>query len=383
MSRFDNILRSIRDADYGEKSRLLHLLARALGDMQRGKQTLSQEESSAILSRCFAEADAMLTALPNAKSYKEKSPIHDCYLHVTGIICAVSGSLEATPEKHRRMLEALEELVRKEKYLEEAVVRIFRQKAVEEGDVRKLCTLALQTDEEFHRGVLYSWLLDEKEHFDKLTDAAKAGMSRHLQQEAERYLAMDSRCEDCINNLELMADLGKYFVSEALTQTLFKVLELGHSCINYYLAETLFATGHEVPFHVIDALAKDLSYAKLTYDLMARFAIAEHFPKEYSDPEYLAKSDLVHWLIYPTELGREPDAIEYLGKITYLFKKDVYYVFKYRSDSKNLDEETKNKWLIGWSSDSGGTFSNFDEYTRFEKKTLKATLRKIKRKLIG
>ena len=56
---------------------------------------------------------------------------------------------------------------------------------------------------------------------------------------------------------------------------------------------------------------------------------------------------MVHWLTYPTELGEQPDAIEYLGKVTYLFKKDVYYIFRFRSDSKNLDDELRGQWLIG------------------------------------
>ena len=92
---------------------------------------------------------------------------------------------------------------------------------------------------------------------------------------------------------------------------------------------------------------------------------------------------MVHWLMYPTELGKEPDEIEYIGKITYLFKKEVYYVFKYRSNSDTLDDNLKNKWLIGWSSEDGGTFSNFDEYALYEKNTIDATLKNIKKKLIG
>ena len=50
--------------------------------------------------------------------------------------------------------------------------------------------------------------------------------------------------------------------------------------------------------------------------------------------------------MYPTELGKAPDDIEFVGKITYLFKKDKYYVFKYRSDSDTLSDNLKNKWLI-------------------------------------
>ena len=92
---------------------------------------------------------------------------------------------------------------------------------------------------------------------------------------------------------------------------------------------------------------------------------------------------MVHWLVYPTELGKKPDAIEYIGKIKYFFKKEEYYVFKYMSDSENLGEELQNKWLIGWSNDDGGTFSNFDLLSDYEKGSVDKTLKNIKKKLIG
>ena len=103
------------------------------------------------------------------------------------------------------------------------------------------------------------------------------------------------------------------------------------------------------------------------------------FPAELANPEYLAKSDMVHWLVFPTELNQAPDEIEYLGKVT---KREEYYLFRYRSNSDNLSKELKGKWLIGWSSEDGGTFSNFDLYEKFEQKTLEKTLEKIKRKLL-
>ena len=86
---------------------------------------------------------------------------------------------------------------------------------------------------------------------------------------------------------------------------------------------------------------------------------------------------MIQWLMYPTELGKAPDDIEYVGKVSRLFKKEVYYIFKYRSDSENLDEASKNKWLLGWASEEGGTFSEFEEFARFEAPTLKATLKNI------
>ena len=52
------------------------------------------------------------------------------------------------------------------------------------------------------------------------------------------------------------------------------------------------------------------------------------------------------------------------------------------SDSNNLGDDRKNQWLIGWSNDEGGTFSDFDLYSDFEKKTIEKTLKNIKKRLL-
>ena len=54
----------------------------------------------------------------------------------------------------------------------------------------------------------------------------------------------------------------------------------------------------------------------------------------------------------------------------------------YTSDSENLEDDLKGKWLIGWSSEDGGTFSNFDLYENYEQKTVENTLKFIKKKLL-
>jgi hypothetical protein len=90
------------------------------------------------------------------------------------------------------------------------------------------------------------------------------------------------------------------------------------------------------------------------------------FPKKFATWEAFAASDMARWLIYPTELGREPDQIE-LGHTEWLDKKRklAMYVWKFRS--------AKEPWLAGVSGPyklSGTpcpahgplTFSCFDEW---------------------
>ncbi|MDE5616332.1 MAG: hypothetical protein K2I78_00925, partial [Clostridia bacterium] len=74
------------------------------------------------------------------------------------------------------------------------------------------------------------------------------------------------------------------------------------------------------------------------------------------------------------------DEIEFLGKST--VKKEDYFIFKYKSDSDNLSDDLKNVWLIGWSGSDGGTFSDFDKLSDYEKKTPEKTVKYITKKLL-
>ena len=172
----------------------------------------------------------------------------------------------------------------------------------------------------------------------------------------------------------------KYFIDERLLALLEKIMSIKINRIRYYALETLLGYEKDVSTQVIAELAEDLTYAELTYCLLQKYGKENLFPKEYSTPEYLAKSDLVHWLTYPTELNKEPDDIQLLGTVN--VRKELFHIFKYKSDSKNLSEDLQNEYLIGWSGNEGGTFSNFDKLSDFQKKTNEKTLKYIAKKLL-
>jgi hypothetical protein len=199
----------------------------------------------------------------------------------------------------------------------------------------------------------------------------------------ERWTKTNSFDEEAVNVLELASDVCKFFADEKMVEMLYKIIKLGYGNVSYYAVESLLYLKKDVSKEDILSLAKNREYAALTYELLKKYGKLALFPLEYSKNEYLAQSDLIHWLTYPTELGKIPDEIEYMGKITYLFRKDIYYVFKYRSDSDTLSDDLKNEWLIGWSSDTGGTFSNFDKLSSVDQGSVQKTLKFIKKNIIG
>lgn len=383
MSAFDSITSSMKNEPYSVKKQLLEYTLRMIQNTQKSKKPLASEDKAALLKYAFSEVEAFLLDIPNAASYKEKDLIFVCEDLILGLIMHLCPTSAEIPQDAFAKIQLLVETVEKERYIETALDNLFKQELIEEAAVSHLLSLVAQTDDEYQKGMLYTGLVHYKKEISKFSDDAKALIAAHLTAELKRYLNHEQFTADCINSLELIADICRYFADSKIIELLQEVLKQGYNNINYYATDTLLSLGQNVPTETIVALAHNLEYANLTYGLLIKFKKQDLFPKECSTPEYLAKSDMVHWLMYPTELGKEPDEIEYIGKITYLFKKEVYYVFKYRSNSDTLDDNLKNKWLIGWSSEDGGTFSNFDEYALYEKNTIDATLKNIKKKLIG
>lgn len=383
MSQFDSILSSMKNEAYPAKKQLLEYTLHIVQNIQKSQKNLDQKDKTSILEYAYSEVDAFLLAIPNALSYKEKDLIFACEDLVLGLIMHLCPNPSEIPQNVLAKIRLLVETVAKERYIETTLDNAFKQETITDADISHLLSLVDQTEDEYQKGMLYTGLVHYKEDISKLSADAKARITTHLTVELKRYLNHNQLTTDCINNLELIADISRYFSDGMIICLLQEVLKLGYNNINYYATDTLLSLEQNVPIETIVSLANNLEYANLTYALLIKFGKQNLFPKECSTPEYLAKSDMVHWLMYPTELGKEPDEIEYIGKITYLFKKEVYYVFKYRSDSETLDDNLRNKWLIGWSSEDGGTFSNFDEYAHFEKETIDATLKNIKKKVIG
>ena len=378
MSKYNEMIIHMEPLGYAEKRQFLQYLVQMA---ERARHQFSVDDKTALLSYAYEEAERMLRAIPEAGSYKEKDLIFECEDFLLGLVMHLSGSSGNIPDDNLIKLKALAELVDKERYIERTLDSVFSQDAISEADINRLLYWVRSSTDEYQKSKLFLGLAHYSQDISKFNDGAKQLMTDYLVSELYRLMKLDTA--DAWNTLELLADVCKHFGCDRVVAALTDLLQLGHHHINFYAVDTLFTLGADVPQSVIHALAQDLEYANLTYGVLQRCGKTELFPENCTTEEYLAKSDLVHWLTFPTELGKVPDEIVYIGRIKLLFKKEEFHVFKFRSDSDTLDDGLKNKWLIGWSSNEGGTFSNFDEYALFEKATIDATLKNIKKKLIG
>lgn len=378
MSKYNEMIIHMETLGYAEKRQFLQYLVQMA---ERARHQFSVDDKTALLSYAYEEAERMLRAIPEAGSYKEKDLIFECEDFLLGLVMHLSGSSGNIPDDKLIKLKALAELVDKERYIERTLDSVFSQDAISEADINRLLYWVRSSTDEYQKSKLFLGLAHYSQDISKFNDGAKQLMTDYLVSELYRLMKLDTA--DAWNTLELLADVCKHFGCDRVVAALTDLLQLGHHHINFYAVDSLFTLGADVPQSVIHALAQDLEYANLTYGVLQRCGKTELFPENCTTEEYLAKSDLVHWLTFPTELGKVPDEIVYIGRIKLLFKKEEFHVFKFRSDSDTLDDGLKNKWLIGWSSNEGGTFINFDEYALFEKATIDATLKNIKKKLIG
>ena len=377
---FEKILSALNQADYSDQQQLQELLLQSL---RRGAKP-GPTDRKALEEYVSDRIDHFLKAIPAAESYREKDQLMACEDQVLGIVMLLYPQRGEAPGELLAKIQLLVKLVEQERHLESEVDRIFEQTApIEVKDIAHLCYIAKNCTDEYQRGRLYAGLVHYGMKVAQLSPEAGKPLADFLAAELTRYLATEERTQDQEDNLELMADVVRYFMNDSLAALTCRLTALERHSIVYYAVDSLLLKGRAIPAGVIDTLARDLEFADMTYKSLTRQGKASLFPADCADEIYLAKSDLVHWLTYPTELGRQPDEIEYLGTVRKLFRKDPYHVFRFRSGSDTLGNDVKNQWLIGWSNPNGGTFSNFDRYADYEKDTQKATLKNIKKKLIG
>ena len=373
MSVFDSILTAVKENEWKDKIQLTEYLLNVLNQTKKMDEA-DQKELSA-----FAKEQVLmlLEEIPNKTDYKEKDlrcAYGDRVLAIYPRIYPSNKSVPADELSHAHELHCILEEARP---IDATIQSIFSQKVIENGYIDRLLSFAQNASCEYEKGKLYSGLLEYKDRLSALPDTAKKQLTEYLEKELERYLNLSAPNEDTLNSWEFAVDIAKYFNSGKISELLTQSSKVRYGNICFYSLQSLIELEAPISNESISKLAADPVYADLTYQILKKNGMVSLFPPEYSSPEYLAKSDLVHWLTYPTELGTVPDEIEYIGEVKYLFRKDVYYVFKYKSNSETLDEERRGKWLIGWSSEDGGTFSNFDLLCDYEKPTASKTLESI------
>ena len=208
--------------------------------------------------------------------------------------------------------------------------------------------------------------VDNKDLFDKNSEQEIIeGLNQKLEM-IEEYTKEKEKLEESISmDLEIMIDVARYFhntKTETFIQNCWKF-----SNENILLFLIMYNLDQEKPVEqkYFEKIAGNIEYAEKLYTYLEKNHLQNLFPEQYQNQEYIAKSNMVNWLLYPTELGEIPKEIELID--TYEEEGEQFYIFQFTS---NLDTFKKNGKMIGVSGgypkqelptayNSGCTFSNF------------------------
>lgn len=377
MSQITEMLDSVKNTDkYSEHANLLQYI----GNIILKTNGLSRADLDYTVRFSVDEMRRLLTVIPTVTTYKKKDEILNYEDKLLMLFTLAGKKTDAATDADIQVIQDLVTLVSSECTIETAMDALFKQNTVSKADMDKVLDIVKPITDEYRRGKFLQGLNEYKDDIKKFEPDAKAAVAEYLAAEAERLIPVAQPNSDETVALEYLADVCKHCITDRLLDLLERAVQVCTNNVRYYALQTLLANNRAITESAVKSLAEDLEYAELTYSLLCKHGKQALFPAELNNAEYLAKSDMVRWLVYPTELGKKPDDIQLLGSAK--VKKEVYYVFKYKSDSDNLSDDCLNQWLIGWSSADGGTFSNFDLLRDYEKKTVEKTVKHIVKKLI-
>ncbi len=372
----EEFIEGLRSSDmtYNSKVSLLGWLFQQV--MNKKKIKLDASQKRKIAEFALTEARDAIVYVQSSASYEEAD---DALSYIEVLNCVLSN-WHNDPETWKPICQVLADMYREYRFLELKTDAFFASGNLLEHKARELIDTVKSIAEEYHRGVFLIGLEESGESCDSIPLNVRNIFADHIRQEIERYTAMPELNDTVKLNLEYAAGAAGVFMTDQLATALRGLAKLNIGAVNYYILMSLVDNGWEIEDAFISTLAEDICYANNSYQFLREKGMAQRFPLQYTDPVYLAKSDMVHWLMYPTELGKEPDRIEYVGRIK--ASKDDYHIFKFMSNSDTLSEDIKNKWLLGWSSENGRTFSHFDEYAKFDQGSTDKTLKYIKKKVL-
>ena len=184
----------------------------------------------------------------------------------------------------------------------------------------------------------------------------------------------NTESKDALIKLGIIADLLGYFEGDKVVSELSTYLTIQNAQLKMFTVNSLIKLGRNVDSRYYDEIAADSETRILFYQMLETLNKEHLFPSKYKTQELLAESDLVNWLVFPTELGVKPDSVE-LMKVVQVDTKSTdgiveFYLFRFKSSNK---EWIENGWMTGVSgyytvknkpsaNAIGYTFSSFEKW---------------------
>jgi hypothetical protein len=158
----------------------------------------------------------------------------------------------------------------------------------------------------------------------------------------------------------LLLDLFGHVPSDGIRRELSRAMtEYTDPRLLTFAAVSLVRLGEHVSPDAWETIAAHAEMRNTLHGMLERLRKAELFPRRYRTQAAFAESEMVSWLVYPTELGQVPDEIELMKVIAAGNPGDEqdYYVFRFRMHEPHWAADD------GWMAGVAGAFARRDQPT--------------------
>lgn len=162
-----------------------------------------------------------------------------------------------------------------------------------------------------------------------------------------------------------LADLAGWLAHPDLRPALAEALALPDPWIACLAACSLLRLGASVDGAAIERVAACHETRAILFVKLEQMKLLSLFPFAHASLESFAAADMVRWLMFPTELGREPDALEEMARLE-VGGGQVVFAWRFLDGERWLaavsgpyDESAPAGPITG-----GGTFSRFEPWEK-------------------
>lgn len=139
------------------------------------------------------------------------------------------------------------------------------------------------------------------------------------------------------NDLEIIIDLCCYLRNEQIDNLVIELdnLTLNYDC-NIFILKYKAINNLDINNKKLEELLNNEEFIEKVFRIMENINKLNILPLDKITQEMIAKSSMIEWLKYPTELGKVPDEISLLGEFE--FNSQICYAYKFKSNSFRTKE---------------------------------------------
>lgn len=204
----------------------------------------------------------------------------------------------------------------------------------------------------------------ELKYFDEKNKETIIKVTRRKLNDILEYLKKKDINPIVYEDLEVIVDLACYLNDKEISKLIEEIDNINYNAnADIFIMKFKIINNMKILENKLNILKEDYKRLDLLYSVMEKLGVNSIYLKDIEE-EDIAKSDMIRWLSYPTELGSAPDEIELLGE--FIYNNNRYYTYKFSKEGFSISGD-----LLGVSGGypidkvssitTGHTFSKFEK----------------------